>query len=649
MAPLFYCRSVSEQSQLTPPLWFSESFPLKFSNLAGAKEIEQKEVELMRWTSWVVVLMWLAAACSDNTQIIEMDPTPQSTAQGPLVVSLNPQAIVHEWEYISPLSENRVQSLPRGEAISFGPATREAYMRWREGGFDLIWVAVVCSTQPVVVIDENSIGLWPNDTIWKDCEASGEIHAFEVELETTIPPEVWTYLVHPGAPPEILPRATLTATITATPAPTPVATPVSAQVAPVMDEPPPGPTAVPVATTVSAATAIPERGTPAAPLMEAPYIRFAGWSPDSLWIAYWLSSPEDVEAQLPYTMPGGTLHLTNVATGEGCALSHFHTEAAGLVKTAWNEDGTLAVFTEEGAFHGFPCREETFTLLETVTPPVNNGEDRALSPDGRFQATTTKQGVEGGILTFETVLIDRHSSEVVQQVSWQAAEAKGNYGLGGEWVSQAQFLLYGAFWEGPLLIDVENGVIPVVTGLSGSDQAPTLLSDGYGLRAAAVPHPELDTFRLLLYGAEGFESEFPPIRLLHVDSGLVEELPFRYLWQRQPFSPDYKWLILDGRTPDDRVSLWTRRTEDVGGDWQQLTPAIGFGVEWNRGWNEMAFARESFFLTWQTFPDAVLIGRWHTEPYSVWPEAWSNDGRFLVATGNRPGQWQYGLFVIERP
>jgi hypothetical protein len=63
----------------------------------------------------------------------------------------------------------------------------------------------------------------------------------------------------------------------------------------------------------------------------------------------------------------------------------------------------------------------------------------------------------------------------------------------------------------------------------------------------------------------------------------------------------------------------------------------------------MAFTRESFFLTWQTFPDAALIGRWRTEPYSVSPEAWSNDGRFLMATGSRPGQWQYGLFLIERP
>jgi hypothetical protein len=377
----------------------------------------------VRWIIGMVVLLWLATGCSDHPQATVIDPTPSSKAQGPLVVSLTPQAIVYEWNYISPLSEKMVQSLPRGEAISFGPAKREAYIRWREGGFDLIWVAVVCSTQPVVVIDENSIGLWPNDTIWEDCEASGEIHAFEVEMETTIPPEAWTYLVHPGAPPKILPTATLTATATATPVPTPVASPAAAQVAPAMDDPPPDPTAVPLA------TARRERGTPAAPLVEAPYIRFAGWSPDGLWIAYWLSSPEDVEAQLPYTMPGGTLHLTNVATGEGCALSHFHTEAAGLVKTAWNEDGTLAVFTDEGAYQGFPCREEPFTLVETVTPPVTKGEDRAFSPDGRFQATTTKQAVEGGILTFETVLVDRHSLEVVQQVSWQAAEAKGDYSL----------------------------------------------------------------------------------------------------------------------------------------------------------------------------------------------------------------------------
>src|SRR5687767_4489759 len=42
------------------------------------------------------------------------------------------------------------------------------------------------------------------------------------------------------------------------------------------------------------------------PLVTAPYLEFGSWSPDSQWIAYWVSSQEDVQ-QATNFMPGGTL------------------------------------------------------------------------------------------------------------------------------------------------------------------------------------------------------------------------------------------------------------------------------------------------------------------------------------------------------
>jgi hypothetical protein len=62
----------------------------------------------------------------------------------------------------------------------------------------------------------------------------------------------------------------------------------------------------------------------------------------------------------------------------------------------------------------------------------------------------------------------------------------------------------------------------------------------------------------------------------------------------------------------------------------------------------MAFSDEEI-VTWQTFPDARIIGRWDTGQFSTRPVAWSPDSRFLVTEGNVPGLWQYGLFVLERP
>lgn len=123
--------------------------------------------------------------------------------RGPAVISNNPNAIVKSWEYISPRSEEALTSFPSSdpEAIEFGPEHYEAYIIWRKSGFDIIWGNFVCSTKPVLMIEETTFVLWLNDAIWDDCNAAEVIHAFRVELETDIPAEEWTYVVHQDAPP----------------------------------------------------------------------------------------------------------------------------------------------------------------------------------------------------------------------------------------------------------------------------------------------------------------------------------------------------------------------------------------------------------------------------------------------------------------
>src|SRR5688572_26804615 len=73
------------------------------------------------------------------------------------------------------------------------------------------------------------------------------------------------------------------------------------------------------------------------PLVTAPYIEFGGWSPDSQWIAYWVSSQEDVEQPSNY-MPGGTLNFMNVTTGETCAVSQFVTPDNRTAEVSWSEE-----------------------------------------------------------------------------------------------------------------------------------------------------------------------------------------------------------------------------------------------------------------------------------------------------------------------
>lgn len=158
----------------------------------------------MHWLRYLIVLIcFLSVGCSNETNSATPEATQTPIGLGPAVISNNPTIIVQSWEYIGPRSPDALVSFPsrNPEAIAFGPDHYEAYIIWRESGFDLIWGNVFCSTEPILIIKEATIELWLNDGIWNDCEASQEIHAFNVELETDIPPEKWTYILHKDAPP----------------------------------------------------------------------------------------------------------------------------------------------------------------------------------------------------------------------------------------------------------------------------------------------------------------------------------------------------------------------------------------------------------------------------------------------------------------
>lgn len=151
----------------------------------------------------IVLICLLLISCRSEASSTESELMLASQDRGPAVISNNPNAAVKSWEYISPHLDEALTSFPSSnpETIKFGPDHYEAYIMWREGGFDIIWGNFVCSTQPVLMIEETTIALWLNDAIWDDCDAAEVIHAFKVELETDIPAEEWTYVVHQKAPP----------------------------------------------------------------------------------------------------------------------------------------------------------------------------------------------------------------------------------------------------------------------------------------------------------------------------------------------------------------------------------------------------------------------------------------------------------------
>jgi len=86
-----------------------------------------------------------------------------------------------------------------------------------------------------------------------------------------------------------------------------------------------------------------------------------------------------------------------------------------------------------------------------------------------------------------TSIVDVQTGTEVTSLTWQHHGGLGDLGLGGLWVSLTQFLINETFMEGPLLIDVEKGVIPVKTGLPGLSLTVPDLETGHILGATAVP------------------------------------------------------------------------------------------------------------------------------------------------------------------
>jgi len=403
---------------------------------------------------------------------------------------------------------------------------------------------------------------------------------------------------------------------------------------------------VPMPTT----TAVPpEPELPAAtPAATSTYFLVAGWSPDSRWLAYWASTQEDIDAQLPAIMPGGTLHFHEAITGETCAMSQFHTTYSREASVQWPDDGSVIVAIPEGTYRGRPCQPEPFTLLTDYQPPQIEQSDPALSPDGRYRILSAQTASENGILTYETQLVSADDGQELAAVTWQIDERLGDYSgwLGGEWVSPTQFIIYETWQQGPLLLDVDRGVVPILTDLLSLDTIPSMADEaGFSLTARPVFSAETNAYHLLISGV-GLEGNFPQARLYHSESGLVETLPYPHIYW--PLGQG-TWIFLDSRPIVDgyeTYEIWMRRLEVTGNEWQLLANDVD-GILWSENKTEIVFTQRETAVIWQSFPGGETLGQWETSPYWTLPVAFSPDGRFVVTTGNNPGEMKYGLFIFN--
>ncbi len=142
-------------------------------------------------------------ACSTLTPISTPTSASQTSTpipppvQGPAVLGDNVE--IKDWEYLGPES---VESFPLLSA-NVREVEREIYLARRDYGFDLVWLEVVCATQPVVIVHADAvIEFWPGASIEQPCELMGVGHMLTVQWETDIPFEKWKFIFHPPPQPK---------------------------------------------------------------------------------------------------------------------------------------------------------------------------------------------------------------------------------------------------------------------------------------------------------------------------------------------------------------------------------------------------------------------------------------------------------------
>lgn len=160
---------------------------------------------MMRLLIYTVCFFVILSACSAPlptetpqtvlTPILDMPPV-----QGPAV--LGDHVVIEGWEYLGPES---VESFPNPSAT----VRKEDILPYEirlvrtEDGFELVWGALLCRTQPVVVVRAKAtIEFWPGESVNPDCEAMQVGHRLMVQWQTDIPFEKWIFIFHPPPGPE---------------------------------------------------------------------------------------------------------------------------------------------------------------------------------------------------------------------------------------------------------------------------------------------------------------------------------------------------------------------------------------------------------------------------------------------------------------
>ena len=406
--------------------------------------------------------------------------------------------------------------------------------------------------------------------------------------------------------------------------------------------------ATPSPETTSAVTPIPPISTediPIAPKAQGADIRIDSWSPDGVWLGYWLAKNEDLTSQSQPVLPG-RLNFFNSQTDEICQHENLITNEY-TSQIVWQPDGRAAVEIEDGYWIGLPCDEFVNVPISDIV--FTEFPDPSLSSNGSHQARTDVRESTDLVLKLTTTILNISTGEIENSVEWEIYQGVGTLGLGGEWLTDNLFLIYETLEQGPLLIQVGGAAIQIAPELFGVPGVVNADPNNWvGLEAFTFADKDKNTYHLLLAGT-GIEAEFPQVRLYHSETGEVEELPYTHLWG-SGFSPDGRWILLDSRPDRDgyeSYTLWVRSIDPPGGDLHLIAEGFSW-INWSPDWKKVAFGWNGS-VSVSTFPEGEEISTWDTREYPHNYIIWSSTGDFIAVAGNIPGEFDSALFVVPIP
>ncbi len=386
------------------------------------------------------------------------------------------------------------------------------------------------------------------------------------------------------------------------------------------------------------------------PLVTAPFMFMAGWSPDSLMLAYWTFTEEEmldmpVEGAAGY--PSGTLHFLDVTNNTTCDYP-FAAHYSFIQPTfKWLEDGRALIRGDDGAIRaGVPCGAE-FETLTGVEAEVLLGHPE-FSPDGKYRAQAEiEYDPEAGLVFIELTITELASGAIASTVAWQEDLGIGVYSSpGGQWVGNELFIVATSLDQGPLLVRPGEPPIqaaPELFGVEGVCAGGGFC--GVTVYLTAAPGPEPGNFHAMLWHG-GDPSQYPNLMLYHSESGEVEELAFHDI--RWPgFSPNGLLLLL--HSPVDDYNLWVRPVEEVGGRAIPLISATLGGWAYALNDEYLAFgdeATQDIYVA--ALADGLILNTWDIGKYQPWQLLWAPNSARLAVVGawyDQTGEEEYALFL----